>query len=444
VNANAGISTAPTDLRHAWLAVALISLASMVGYLDRSLLTLLVAPVRADLGISGTEMSLLLGFAFAVFMGIASLPIAWLADRYDRSRILAAGILLWSLMTGLGAYAESFGTLFASRVGVGIGEAVLVPVGAALIAELFPREQLGRANSFVLLGTATGAGLALVAGGAVIHWVTETGIHTVGFLEGFRGWQASFLLAALPGIPLALLVFLLIRDPRSALPRRTPQEVKTPTDEFRPFVRTHRRTLVLLCLAYPLAAATTNGWLAWAPTFMMQKFALNPLETGQLFGGLILFCGVLGIPLGGAITDRLFRRRGGDAAIRLSIGTCLALGICGALAPFATGLPSLAVALGLYFFCANIISIMPILAMQLITPPPLRARMIAMLTFISVLVGGGLGPTAVALISEGVFGSMGALGNALSLTSLLFCPVTALMLMLVRRPFVRSLADNTN
>lgn len=436
--------SSPAHLRHAWLAVALISLASMVGYLDRSLLTLMVGPVRADLGISGTEMSLLLGFAFAVFMGVASLPIAWLADRYDRVKILAAGILVWSLMTGLGAYAESFGTLFASRVGVGVGEAVLVPVGAALIAELFPRDQLGRANSFVLLGTATGAGLALLAGGAVIYWVTETGIRTVGFLESFRGWQAAFFLAALPGIPLALLIFFAIRDPRSAKPERTTQQIKAATDEFWPFVRAHRRTLTLLCLAYPLASATTNGWLAWAPTFMMQTFSLNPLETGQIFGGLILFCGVLGIPLGGAITDRLFRRSGGDAAIRLSIGACLVLGICGALAPLADSLPALAVALGLYFFCANLVSIMPILAMQLITPPPLRARMIAVLTFISVLVGGGLGPTAVALISEGIFGSMDSLGRALSVASLVCCPITALMLMLARRPFVRSLAGKSD
>ncbi len=434
----------PADLRHAWLAVALISLASMIGYLDRSLLTLMVAPVRADLGISGTEMSLLLGLAFAVFMGVASLPIAWLADRYDRVRILAAGILIWSLMTGLGAYAENFATLFASRVGVGIGEAVLVPVGAALIAELFPRDQLGRANSFVLLGTATGAGLALLTGGAVIHWVTETGIHTVSFLEGFRGWQAAFLLAALPGIPLALVILLAIRDPRSAQSGRTAAQIKASTDEFWPFVRAHGRTLTLLCLAYPLASATTNGWLAWAPTFMMQKFALNPLETGQIFGGLILVCGVLGIPLGGVVTDRLLRRSGGDAAIRLSIGACLALGICGALAPFASSLPALAAALGLYFFCANLVSIMPILAMQLITPPHLRARMIAVLTFISVLVGGGLGPTAVAMISEGIFGSMDSLGRGLAIASLLFCPVTALMLMLARRPFVRSLASRAH
>ena len=438
--------TAPTGVpqvaaRHAWYVVCLLSLASMIGYLDRSLLTMMVAPVRADLGISGTQMSLLLGFAFAVFMGIASLPIAWLADRRDRSRILAAGILLWSLMTGLGAFADSYGMLFAARIGVGIGEAVLVPVGASLIADLFTRDQLGRANAIVLLGTASGAGLALVVGGAVIHWVTETGIHGVGLLEGFRGWQAAFLLAALPGIPLGLLVLLTVRDPRP-LRAVVPAQGSSPLGEPRwaEFIRTHRRTLITLALAYPLAVAVTNGWLAWTPTLLMQKFGLGVAETGQIFGGVILVCGVIGVPLGGILADRLFRRGVGDTAILLSVAATVTLGLIGAVL---SSVDSLAVMVGLMcvlFFSINLTAIMPTLAIQLITPPGLRARTVAMLAFVSTLIGAGLGPTIIAAISEGVFGSMDALGRALAVASLTLYPISAALLFSVRRSFARSLA----
>lgn len=427
--------------RHAWYAVVLLSIASMVGYLDRSLLTLMVAPVRADLDLSGTQMSLLLGFAFAVFMGVASLPLAWLADRFDRSRLLAAGILTWSLMTALGAYAESFGMLFLSRVGVGIGEAVLVPVGAALIADLFPREKLGRANSVVTIGTGIGAGLSLVVGGAVIHWVTEEGVRTIGFLEGFRGWQAGLLLAALPGLPLALLFLLTVRDPRNSQRNRSlivPNPQSDPS--WRLFVTENRRTLITLWLAYPLLSVSTSGWLAWSPTLLMQKFGMDPAMAGRHLGLLILTCGLLGALLGGIVTDRFFRRGGSDAAIRMSIWACPVLAVCGGLAPGTDSLPLALGLLGIYFFCINVMTIMPLLAMQLITPPPLRARMIAGLLIATTLIGGGLGPTAVAVVSESVFGSMAALDRSLALVSVVLCPSTAIMLLLARRPFARSLA----
>ena len=427
--------------RYAWYVVGLLSLASMIGYLDRYLLSMLVAPVRADLGISGTEMSLLLGFAFSVFMGIGSLPIAWLADRYDRSRILGAGILLWSLMTALGAFADSYGLLFASRIGVGIGEAVLVPVGASLIAALFSRDRFGRANSVMTLGAACGAGLSLAAGGAVIQWVTETGVHSVGFLEGFRGWQAALLLAALPGLPLGVLVLLTVRDPRAR--RSVAPAAGAPPPTERPllaFMRANRRTLVTLGLAYPLAATATNGWLAWTPTFLMQQFGLDVAETGRIFGGLLLTSGLIGIPLGGILMDRMFMRRGGDTAIVLSALAWLVAAVLGALAATAGHLAVAVALLGGLFLVVNMVVVVPILAMQLIAPPGVLARLVAMLAFISTLVGAGLGPTLVAAISEGVFGSMDALGKALAIVTLVFFPLSIVMLMAARRPFARSLA----
>ena len=138
-------STQSFPERRGWYLVVLLSLAGVVGQLDRSLLSLLVAPISRDLALTDVQMSLLLGFAFAVFMGVASLPIAWLADRRDRRWILAFGIAAWSVMTALCAFANDFGSLFLARVGVGIGEACLIPAGGALIADSFSRERLARA-----------------------------------------------------------------------------------------------------------------------------------------------------------------------------------------------------------------------------------------------------------------------------------------------------------
>jgi MFS family permease len=431
-------SATPPSAAHGWYAVALLSVASMLGYLDRSLLSLLVDPIRADLGIGDVQISLLLGFAFATFMGIASLPIAWLADRHDRIRIVAVGIAGWSAMTALGAFANDFPTLFAARVGVGIGEACLVPAGSALIADLFARDRLARANGVFALGAACGAGVALLNGGMIVQWATSGRHRDFAWLEGFEGWQAALLVAGLPGILLALLIVATLRDPRASRSASPPIAVERRS--LRRFWREHRATLVTLWLAYPLAAAAAQGWLAWVPSHLMRTFSLNPVAAGAYLGGLILTFGVAGTLLGAYVTDLLFRRGRADSVLQLSIAACGLLTVCGGLAPLVDSLAVAFLLIGPFFLFAGLMAVMPVLAMQLIAPPELRARLIAGLLLASTVIGGGLGPTFVAVVNEHVLQGSQSLRQALALTAVVLCPVTAIMLQLARAPFARSLA----
>ena len=149
--------------RVAWYAVSVLLIAYTIAFIDRTILSLLVGPIQADLGIGDTAMGLLHGIAFALFYCLLGLPIAWLSDRYSRRWIIAVGMALWSFMTALCGFAQSFVQLFLARMGVGVGEATLSPAAYSMIADLFPSNRLGRAMGVYSSGVFFGAGIAFLA-----------------------------------------------------------------------------------------------------------------------------------------------------------------------------------------------------------------------------------------------------------------------------------------
>ena len=155
-------------LFRAWYAVSVLSLAAVMSYIDRSILGMFVEPIRRDLSVSDVQISLLQGLSFAVCYSIAGIPLARLADRHNRIRLIVCGILVWSVMTAACGMAASFVELFVARMGVGIGEAVLIPATISLLPDIFPRRYLGRANAVFTVGAGLGTGLALVLGGALL------------------------------------------------------------------------------------------------------------------------------------------------------------------------------------------------------------------------------------------------------------------------------------
>ncbi|NBU24402.1 MAG: MFS transporter [Gammaproteobacteria bacterium] len=157
---------------YAWYVVAVLGLANCVSFIDRLILSLLVQPIKADLGISDTAFSLLAGAAFAIFYCVVGLLIARWADRYSRKWIVTTGIVLWCLMTSLAGTARSFAQLFLYRIGVGVGEATLSPSAYSLLAGYFPPQRLALAVGVFSAGVTAGTGLAYLLGGSAIGWVT--------------------------------------------------------------------------------------------------------------------------------------------------------------------------------------------------------------------------------------------------------------------------------
>jgi MFS family permease len=205
--------TIAPDSAASWYVVAICMAAYVLSFVDRQILSLLIGPIQADLGISDTQFGLLHGFAFAIFYATLGVPIAGFSDRMARPAVISAGIAVWSLATAACGLAGSFAALFGARVMVGAGEGALSPATQSLIADLFSREKLGRALAVYSLGSFVGAGLAFVAGGAVIAAATAHGtVHIAGL--ALRPWQLCFMIVGLPGLLLALIVAMTVRDPR--------------------------------------------------------------------------------------------------------------------------------------------------------------------------------------------------------------------------------------
>ncbi|HJL81007.1 MAG TPA: MFS transporter, partial [Gammaproteobacteria bacterium] len=202
---NNTIQTYPSNKR-AWYAVIILTIAYIVSFLDRQILALVVQDVKTDLDLSDTQVSLLLGFAFALFYTTMGIPIGRLADKKSRRAIIATGITIWCLMTAACGLARNYTQLFLARVGVGVGEATLSPSGLSMISDYFPAEKRGKALGFFNMGVSVGSGIAFIGGGQIIAYVSDAPPIILPYIGEIFAWQALFLLVGLPGLIVAVLM----------------------------------------------------------------------------------------------------------------------------------------------------------------------------------------------------------------------------------------------
>src|ERR1700686_2042900 len=202
----------PDSLRYAWDVVFVLMLCYALSFIDRQILSLLVAPMKRDLHISDTRVGLLQGFSFALFYTLAGLPLGRIADTRNRRNLITVGILAWSALTAACSAAKNFWALFFTRMGVGAGEATLSPAAFSLIADYFPPGRLGVALSLYSMGIYVGSGLAFIVGGEVVQHLARQPVLTLPLLGTIASWRAAFLVVGLPGLLVALLVRT-IREP---------------------------------------------------------------------------------------------------------------------------------------------------------------------------------------------------------------------------------------
>lgn len=361
----------------------------------------LVTPIKADLGISDTQIGLLLGPAFALTFAFSGLLLGRLVDRGNRTAIIAWGVTAWSVMCMACGVANTFGQLFAARFGVGIGEATLSPAANSLIADYFPPEKLSTAMSVFTSGVFIGSGLAYLIGGLLIEAVGTASPWQLPVVGEIAGWQRVLITVGAPGLLLALLT-LSIREPRRRLAAGTSVRAAT-TSEVVSWLRLHARAFLTFGLGIAVYATVNFGTAFWFPPFFERTHQWSNAKIGLIMGGATLVFGVVGVIAGGRLADWLKSRgrRDGNLVV-LVISACVSI-VAGLPLYLTSSEPVLIGSL----IVTNIAAAAPFgaaaAALQEMIPSTMRGQAAALMGLLLNFVGLGLGPTVVGLLNDRVF-----------------------------------------
>lgn len=426
--------------RSAWFLVWALSLASMISYVDRQILTLLLGPIKTDLQLSDTEVSLLVGLAFVVCYAAFGLVSGWLTDRYSRKGLVSIGIAFWSMATAACGMATSFASLFAARMAVGVGESTLSPAAMSLITDAFPRERLARAMSVFTGATFIGMGLAMILGGASIKvatWLVANGPAIAG---GFAPWQLSFILIGALG-SLAIIPILAAKEPpRQGIARLADGQISA-GPPLGGFLKANRATFACLWIGYSLYAMSGVGALSWTPTYFIRTFGWTAPQIGIAYGLIVCVVGFIGVMIGPTIHAALARRGMRDGYVLFPMA-CLAAG--GIVSIVAFSMPTAEGALAMIAIKQLIMSLpMPIMAMsmQIIAPSQLRGRTSAIFHFMGSILAAAVGPVSVAVFTDYLYRDESHVGLSIITNTALMVPLATMFLWLAVRPYRTSLAD---
>jgi len=409
--------------RLAWTALAILALANILSYLDRIVINLLVEPIQRDLAISDTQFGLLQGVAFGLFYTAMALPIGRLVDNGPRKPIIAIGVTVFSLFTLASGLARTFGQMFVARIGVGAGEASVVPTAYSIISDMFPPERLGRAMSVFTMTAFVGIGLAYIAGGVAIAAVAAW--DAPGFLGELAPWRLTFLLVAAPGLLVALVLMLALKEPA----RRGGQgAAKIPMREVAAHLAGQRRALVLVFAGFSMITMSGYASTVWTPALFIRAYGWSAGEIGVAYGALYLVLGPAGALFAGTVCDRMTARGVREAPLKVAAWGYLGTGLFGGLAPLMpTGELALAV-----FAPAMLMSTMPYpmagTAIQLVTPNRMRGQVSALYMLVINLVGLGAGPLVVGVFNDALFTGPEGVRYSLAWVNAVAAPVAFLLL----------------
>jgi len=360
-------------------------------FIDRQIVNILAEPIAKDLHLSDTQIGLMTGIAFALFYTVLGLPIARYADKpsTNRPRLIAAALAIWSGMTALCGLAQNFGHLLLARVGVGVGEAGCTPAAHSLISDLVPKERRASALGFYALGIPVGTVLGMVIGGLLVDAL---------------GWRHAFMIVGLPGLAMALVVLLVLKDPRHRMEATAPVIRMDTTAALKAIFGS--KAMVLLLAAASFAAFLSYGKATWATIFFQRTYGLSPGEVGLYFGIVNGAGGILGTWMSGKIADRYGHTN------RKHVLTAAAWGML-LVAPTAILGYSMAdwrAALFILFvptFLGSLYYGPTYSSVQGLTTAQSRAMASAVLLFFQNLIGLGLGPLAFGMLSDAIKPSFG-------------------------------------
>ena len=394
-----------------WM-LAMLTLALILAFADRGLLSILVDPVKGDLHLTDLQMSYLLGFSFSAVYCVAALPLGYLADRVNRRTLITVCVMAWSAMTAYACFADSFGQLFVARMGLGVAEAALAPAAFSMIRDSYSLTQ--RARAFAVLSSAhlIGGGSALLLGGALLGFASNGGLQPYSLLQHLHPWQFVLVAVGAIGLPFGLAFFLTVREP--ARPPVTPGASPPSFAEAGRFIQANRSIMTPLWAGYAMFTIAQGGLAAWVPMVAHRGWNIPIPVIGKILGPLMMIVAPLGSFFMGWLMDRSSRRGHRNATVR----TCaIAMGLAALTALAQLLIADIKIAMLVYMlqvFLFTSFTVATAAVLAQITPARLSGKLQA-ITGLATL-GLALGPTVVTIVSEHLFLGGQALHNGLTVT----------------------------
>ncbi|MEH3105804.1 MAG: MFS transporter [Sphingomonas fennica] len=411
----------------------------MFTILDRQVLALMIAPIKADFGISDTQAALLLGAAFSLTYALAGLPIARIADVANRRNLIAACIAFWSASTMACGLAQNYAHLFLSRLGIGIGEAGYAPATWSMVTDTFPREKVAFATGTIAIGGYVGSGGALILGGSVLALLAAFPIGALPVIGVLRPWQWTFVIVGLPGLLWALVVLTLREPPRRGV--AAGQRRSVPAADVARLLWADWRTYTAVIGGMAVKSLMTMGTTQWMPTLFVRQFGWTLTQIGLWQGIVVLIAGPIGLVAGGKLSEYLHRRGMIDADLRIVFWALIVTVPLSVIFPLVADPHAMLALYGLNIFIASLGIGPGTASLQVITPNPMRAQVSAIYMFCMNVIGLALGPLIVALFTDYLFSNEQDLKYSISLCAITLGPITCLVVAQGLRPYRQSYAN---
>lgn len=414
-----------------WLLVGLY----VLSFFGRQIISLMVDPIEKNLGLTEVQIGLLIGFAFTLLFTIGGIVFGWVVDAYPRKLIIFCGTLAWSLSCIGCGFAASFKWLFLARMGVGIGEATLIPAAYSFLSDVFPRRRLASALGIFSFGATFGIALSLGLGGYLLGLFSHSqGIQTpFGHLEP---WQAAFVMAGIPGLVTSFFALTLPEAPR-VRPLADQRSLMKPLIVL---FRAHVGVMAAQFAGFSMNALMGYSLMAWAPAFMGRAYGWRSAEIGPALALAFGISGAVATLGSGFVADRLWSRgvRGSHYLLASSaLGIAAPFGIVAFLSPSPW---IFLLSLSILYFASALCLNMGATSLQLLTPPSLRGRLSGLYIFCTNIVGAGLGPLIVAVMTQHVFHDRAKVGSAMAIVIPAAAIAGALVLGVARHRYAEIIA----
>jgi len=431
---------ARTDLyprgKIAWYACAVLTVGCALAFFDRSIINLFIIPIQRDFGLNDTQISLLIGLAFGVFNSLFGLPVARLVDKGRRTLIVTCGIVAWSVATAGCGLAGSFWQLFSGRMGVGVGEATVMPSGVSLLADLFPPSRRAAAMGTFYGGIYLGGGCALLIGGLLWKSIGDRFV-VLPLIGGFHSWQVILLGVGAAGLLLAPFT-LLIREPRRLEHGVPIVRADVPIATVVQYYRTNARTMIGHGVGFCLQNFPQHAGAVWLPTLAVRNLGWSIAQAGTIYGVMTLVLGPAGSASAGLIADMLTRRGRTDGKLIVCIGAAIASALASAVLVMHLASGTVVAAIACLAFLGPFVLPLAPGALQDIVPNAMRGQATAIYVGVINIVAGSLAATSVALLTDYVFHDKTMLSVSLGIVGLIASGAAAVVLSFTLKPFKRS------